>query len=214
MEEQDKDAIEKTAGHARVITSPPDDYSSAVQNWNSAAERADGDLLFVISDDLTPVANWDNELVELCQGLDPVLVDFCVKIKDSPSYEDTTLRHPVVSRKFYNTHGLFDDKFRGVYCDNDITMRAFLFSQILDGRSLAFHHSHPHFERSVTESVSQKKINAPREYNRGSEMFRSKYFPLDRGLNLNRLSLPTPSRGHFFQRAIRALLLSLLRGKI
>jgi len=99
---------------------------------------------------------WDESLASLCRSLDPLLVDFAVKIKDSPNHADTTLRHPIVSRKFFESFGLFDPNFRGVYCDNDITMRAYLLSQILDGRELSFRHSHPHFERDVEESISHK----------------------------------------------------------
>jgi hypothetical protein len=213
MEENDETAVKETAGQTRAITSPTDDYSSAVQNWNAAAEMAEGDLLFVISDDLNPFPGWDENLVSLCHSLDPLLLDFAVKINDSPNHSDTTLRHPIVSRKFFESFGLFDPDFRGVYCDNDITMRAYLFSQILDGRELRFRHSHPHFERDVAESVSHKKINAEREYERGAAVFRQKYAPLHRGLNLNRLSLPTPSFRDAPVRGIRRLLFPLLKPK-
>jgi len=211
MEENDETAVAETVGHTRATTSPPDDFSSAVQNWNAAAEKADGDLLFVISDDLNPFPGWDESLVSLCCSLDPHLVDFAVKIKDSPNHADTTLRHPIVSRKFYESFGLFDSDFRGVYCDNDITMRAYLLSQILDGRGLQFRHSHPHFESDVAESVSHKKINAQREYEKGAAVFKEKYGPLHRGLNLNRLFLPTPTFRDLTVRGIRRLLFPLLK---
>jgi len=211
MEENDETAVAETVGHTRAITSPTDDYSSAVQNWNAAAEKADGDLLFVISDDLNPFPGWDENLESLCRSLDPLLVDFTVKIKDSPNHADTTLRHPIVSRKFFESFGLFDSDFRGVYCDNDITMRAYLLSQILDGRELSFRHSHPHFERDVAESASHKKINASREYEKGASVFRRKYSPLHRGLNLNRLSLPTPTVRDTLKRGLRRFLFALLK---
>ena len=210
MDEADQLAVSQTAGLQRVVTSPPDDYSSAVQNWNAAAEIAGGDLLFVISDDLYPFPGWDKALVALCADLNPLATDFALKVRDSPNPADTTLRHPVVSRRFYESFGLFDPNFRGVYCDNDITMRAFLLSRIVDGRELSFRHSHPHFERDTQASVSHNKINATREYRRGSAIFQEKYGPLHRGLNLNRLSLPAPTVRHTISRGARRLLFRLL----
>jgi len=210
MDETDEVAVSQTAGLQRVVTSPPDDYSSAVQNWNAAAEMAGGDLLFVISDDLHPFPGWDHALETLCADLNPLATDFVLKVRDSPNTADTTLRHPVVSRRFYESFGLFDPNFRGVYCDNDITMRAFLLSQIVDARQLSFRHSHPHFERGTQASLSHNKINDAREYKKGSVVFREKYSPLHRGLNLNRLSLPAPTVRHTMSRGARRLLFRLL----
>jgi len=193
MNDTDSWAIERTRDVIRVVNQAPDEFSTAVQNWNSAAALATGDLLVVISDDLFPPRDWDVSLEELAAPHSPLDKDFAIKIQDSPFPDDTTLRHPVVSRRFYERFGLFDDDFRGVYCDNDITLRAFLVSVILDGRDIKFHHAHPHFDRGVDETVSHRKINTPQEYELGSTLFRRKWFPLAWKLNLNRLVLTRQS---------------------
>lgn len=191
MDESDEFALRQTEGILRAINRPQDSLSTAVQNWNSAARLAKGDVLFVISDDLEPPQGWDTQLEILLAGRNPATQDYAVKIQDSPNDADTTLRHPVISRKFYDKLGLFDPSFRGVFCDNDITLRALLASQIVDGRSICFSHVHPHFDREVQESVSQQRINRAEEYVFGREIFNRKYSPFHRGLNLNTLTLPT-----------------------
>ena len=74
---------------------------------------------------------------------------FAVKLADSPTKNDTLLRHPVVSHAFYARHGLFSPSYDGLYCDKDLTTRAFWRAVILDGRSLALEHSHPSLDPRV-----------------------------------------------------------------
>ena len=131
MDNSDLNAIGETEGMIRAINRPRDSFSTAVQNWNSAARLANGNLLFVISDDLFPFPGWDSKIQEIVGTRDPEADDFAIKVQDSPNSDDTALRHPVVSRKFYNRLGLFDGSFRGVLCDSDFTLKALLYSQIL-----------------------------------------------------------------------------------
>ena len=194
MDDADLRAQMDTKGMIRAINHPPDTFSTAVQNWNSAAKLAGGSLLFVISDDLLPSQGWDNQLTALVGERDPINDDFAIKVQDSPNQSDTTLRHPVVSRQFFERFGLFDDSFRGVFCDNDITLRALLYSEIIDGRSVLFTHEHPHFDSALSESVSQQKINRSEEYEFGRRTFMTKYSPFHIGLGLNELTLPTAKR--------------------
>jgi hypothetical protein len=211
MNEEDSRAIETTKSITRAVSAPQDHYSTAVQNWNAAAELAVGDLLFVISDDLNPPHGWDAALRALVDRHNPVTETFAVKVQDSPNPADTTLRHPLISRAFYNDFGLFDPEFRGVFCDNDITIRAYLFSRTVDGRSVEFTHAHPHFDQTVAESISQTKINAPAEYDLGRKVFRKKFSPIHAGLRLNRLRLPTPALHHWLDRSFRRILLAVLK---
>lgn len=191
MDDSDRSAIAETEGILRAINHPRDTLSTAVQNWNSAAELSSGDLLLVISDDLLPGPGWDAQIEALVVSHDPTANDFAIKVQDSPTASDTTLRHPLVSRRFYERFGLFDDSFRGVFCDNDITLRALLYSKILDGRDVKFSHAHPHFDTAVSETLSHYKINRSEEYAFGRNVFQNKYSPFHLGVNLNKLTLPT-----------------------
>jgi len=189
MNDNDETSLEATRGALRAVNHPKDEYSTAVQNWNSAAALADGDLLFVISDDLHPPKWWDEQLEEIVGSRDPLNDNFVIKVTDGPSSEETVLRHPIASRNYYEQYGLFDEDFRGVYCDSDFTLRALLFSNILDGRTIKFLHAHPHFDRSIEETPSQIKINDKKEYELGKKLFNKKWSPVQFGLTLNRLPL-------------------------
>lgn len=169
MDADDHLAVSATAHDLRTVNEPAYGVSS-VRNWNSAAAVASGGLLMVIADDLFPPRGWDTALVDLIKGLDPDRTAFAVKVTDSPDVRDTYLRHPVVSRAFYRRHGLFSPRYRGVYCDNDITLRAFWHSVILDGRSLVLEHRHPSVDPSIAKSESQHRVSAEEEYRHGREL--------------------------------------------
>lgn len=171
------------------------DWSTAVRNWNAAASRARGDLLFVIADDLLPPAGWDRAVREILTGRDPKKSSFVVKIGDSDSRRDALLRHPIVSRRFYSDLGLWNPAFKGVYCDRDITARAFWRSIILDARSLHFDHRNPLRNDGFEATASHKKMNRQQEYELGLEIFCG-LWPDPRHRNAVRLYQPTipPSR--------------------
>jgi Glycosyl transferase family 2 len=148
MDDDDEATVARTEGHLWVI-GPAIGTVTAVRNWNAAAKAARGDLIMVVADDLFPPAGWDTTLLGMIGRLDPTVVPFAVKVSDSPftpdapHEKDTKLHHPAISRAFYQRHGLFSDEYTGLFCDTDLTVRAFWESVILDGRSLVLDHQHP-----------------------------------------------------------------------
>jgi hypothetical protein len=167
MNAEDDEAIAQTEGAPRVIGEPAPGRVTSVRNWNAAAAASTGDVLFVVADDLFPPPGWDTSLASLLSQLDPRSDAFAVKVTDDPSAGDTLMRHPVVSRAFYERHGLFDPRFDGVCCDDDITRRAFWRSVILDGRAIVLDHRHPTLVTGAVGSESHQRINAPAEYVNG-----------------------------------------------
>ncbi len=165
----DDPAVAETTGWRRVI-GPADGTVSAVRNWNAAAAVSSADLLVVLADDLFPEQGWDTCLWQVIGGWDPRSIAYAVKITDSPSPSDTLLRHPVVSRRFYDSFGLFAPQMRGVYCDDEITRRAYWQALILDGRSMAFEHAHPTLTGGF-ETDSQRMINRASEYEYGARAY-------------------------------------------
>ena len=125
----------------------------------------------VIADDLFPPQGWDTALLDLITALDPEDVAFAVNVSDSSDESEVLLRHPVVSRAFYQQHGLFNEVYRGVYCDDDITRRAFWRAAILDGRSIVLEHQHPSIDMTVERSDSQSRINSSQEYCYGRDQY-------------------------------------------
>jgi len=103
-------------------------------------------------------------------NLNPKNETFAIKIRDSPEPQDTLMRHPIVSRAFFEQYGLFNENFNGVYCDNDITLRAFWEAILIDGRSASFEHSHPAINHEVVASESHAKMNRSEEYRHGESV--------------------------------------------
>lgn len=162
-----------TTRHRSVVTvtHPPDPvWSTAVRNWNAAAAAATGDLLLAIADDLYPSDGWDDHLRRLTGGLDPRRVDYAIKIGDSPRRRDVQLRHPVLSRRFYELFGLYDPRFHGLGCGMDLTRRAFWTSLIIDGRDLRVEHRHPTRAHPMPSSRSQARQNREPERRHAIEM--------------------------------------------
>lgn len=165
----------KSAPYATLISPGKDSASSAVRNWNLAASHASGRLLFVIADDLHATAGWDEKLLEVFQGLDPRKVSFGIKVADFSGDRSTLMRHPVVSRKFYETLGLFDSRYDGVSCDLDISRRAFWRAFVIDGTSAVFEHRHPVHDNAVRPSRSQELQNRTHALDVGRSKFRKQW---------------------------------------
>lgn len=170
MDANDPESVTATDGHSRVVNAPRQGSVTAVRNWNAAAEIATGDLLMVVADDVYPPPGWDASLRQSIGTLDPQSVDFAVKVADGPG-RNMLLRHPVISRAFYRRFGLFSDDYRGLYCDNDLTVRAFWHSVILDGRSLELEHRHPTLRVTDGASASHRRMNTVEEQRFGRRVF-------------------------------------------
>lgn len=168
MDSDDVTAITATSSDLRVISSRSPS-ATAVRNWNAAASLARGDLLVVISDDLAPPPHWDTALLGHVAPLRPLDHAFTLKLADSPE-RSTLMRHPVISRAYYLAHGLFDPRYTGVYCDNDITRRAYWKAFILDSTAVVLNHRHP-TTSSAESTKSHERINSSEEYRRGASIY-------------------------------------------
>jgi hypothetical protein len=192
MDGDDVHTVRATEGHLRVVGPPGTGVVTSVRNWNSAAAASSGQVLMVIADDLLPPQDWDLLLDQLIEPLDPERISFVLKVRDSPAEQDALVRHPVVSRAYYRRHGLFSPEYRGVYCDSDISTRAFWHSTILDGRSLVLEHHHHTTDAYVPRSASQAMVNATEEYRHGLQTYNSSWTLRERSAPL--LLVHTPTR--------------------
>lgn len=193
--ESDKKAMVATASFTRIVVEPDESGSTAVKNWNRLASVASGDLLFVIADDLEPAGeNWDSELEELLQEWNPKAHSFALKVDDTGNPSDTQLRHPIVSRKYFDRHGLWDASYRGMRVDRDMTLTAFWYSRILDGRRLQFKHHNPVLESDITPSLSFRKANTEEEYSFGRAVFNRKWHPVLQATRIRLVSTGFPPR--------------------
>lgn len=181
MDSDDDVSLLETVGHPRIVCPPGGEWVTSVRNWNAAASLASGDLLMAVSDDLFPPQGWDTRLRKVCHGLDASTIAFAIKVGDSPKVNDVLMRHPVVSRRFYQTLGFFSDSYHGVFCDQDITVRAFRLAVILDGRTLRLEHRHPKLDASIELSESTRRVHAASEYEYARRVFKESWTPIQRG---------------------------------
>jgi hypothetical protein len=171
MDDDDVSALNATTACPRAVSPAQRDWATSVRNWNAAAKIATGDLLVVIADDLFPSRGWDTVLLSIVGSVDPTSVAYAVKVTDSPSKDDLLLRHPIVSRAYYQQHGLFSDRYHGVYCDDDFTRRSFWNAMIIDGRRLVFEHRRARLDPAGEPSESTAKVNAEHEYRHGLAVY-------------------------------------------
>jgi hypothetical protein len=173
MDADDSTTVLLTEGITRFINPPMGGAVTAVRNWNAAAAASQGDLLVVIADDLFPPYAWDRTLLEMVGRLNPHRTPFAVNVSDAAAPHDVRvlLRHPIISRAFYNKFGLFSPSYRGVYCDGDFTARAFWRSVILDGRALRLEHRRPTPNEEFASAESQLRISRREEYDYGRAQY-------------------------------------------
>jgi len=176
LNKDDLGAVNDTEGMNRFI-SMKTDFCTAVNNWNGAASISKGDILFAIADDLIPSKGWDKKLRALLINLNPRKYHFAIKINDSNSNLDTKMRHPIISRRYYEKFGLFDNKFRGVFCDDDITNTAFWKSLIIDGREIKIDHNNmnQYKGKNFKIPISTININKKSEYEYGFKIIQEKW---------------------------------------
>ena len=75
-----------------VTDDPPAWASSSVANWNAAAALATGDLLVVITDDLTPPIGWDETLRVFLGNPNTASTQSSTNLTMPPSYWVSTCR--------------------------------------------------------------------------------------------------------------------------
>jgi GT2 family glycosyltransferase len=88
--------------------------------------------------------------------------------------EDGLITMAIVTRRWYEQRGLFDEAFRNVYSDNDLTARAQKAGAIIDANHLVFQHHHP-IGGKVTMDATYERGNDPAEYERAAALFHAKH---------------------------------------
>lgn len=188
MDGDDVVSLRATEGYLRVVN-PPLGEVSAVRNWNAAAVSARGRVLLVIADDLLPPNGWDGLLRGIIARADPEVIQWVVISREEGAGNLTLIRHPVLSCAHFRRYGLFDPAFRGVYCDDDFTLRAFKHSLVLNCPSLIYTHRHPGMGTLYERTTSHEAMNKKEEYEYGKAVFEQSW-PRWRRLAVGRYPYP------------------------
>jgi len=162
---------------SRVTTIQPEVVGeiggSAVRNWNAAATVADGDVLVVCADDLTPPQQFDPQIpapppwdTELLRRIGDVTQPKVLAFGDGTGRR--FIPHPVITRAWYQLFGcVFNPEYPGVFCDNELTLETSKRKARVDALDWAWNHEHPLLNKKLEWSGSHRVMNSRTAYEHG-----------------------------------------------
>ena len=169
VDEDDAESI-KNLRRFRCITSSASTYS--VGAWNAAAKVATGDILIQIADDFEPPSGWDSKIVAAFGG--DLFTEKVLRVSDGNRTDDL-LTIAIITRRWYEKHGLFHVEYKNVYSDNDLTATAKKHNAVIDARHITFRHHHPFFNPKVNLDATYERGNDPAEYERAKKIYLSRH---------------------------------------
>jgi tetratricopeptide (TPR) repeat protein len=176
IDEDDVESIEKLR-RFRCVLSKASTYS--VGAWNKAASVATGDVLIQIADDFEPPPNWDTMILQALEAdkypLSGHLFDEKVLRVSDGCRTDGLLTMAIVTRRWYEKHGLFHVEYRNVYSDTDLTTTAIKQDAIINAPHIVIKHHHPFFNKAVPMDATYERGNDPSEYERAKKIYESRH---------------------------------------
>jgi GT2 family glycosyltransferase len=76
----------------------------------------------------------------------------------------------ILTRPYFEKHGLFNPAFKNVYSDTDFTFRAAKNNAIVDGKDIVIVHHHPFFENRPLDATYER-VNNSDEHKRAKVIF-------------------------------------------
>jgi len=168
IDEDDAESRDKLR-RFRCVISAEGGYS--VGAWNTAAAAATGDVLIQIADDFDPPLGWDKLILDAIGG--DLFAPKVLRVSDGLR-EDGLITMAIVTRRWYEAHGLFHGEFRNVYSDNDLTARAEKAGAVINAKHLVFHHNHP-IGGKVPMDATYERGNDPAEYERARKIYQARH---------------------------------------
>ena len=141
------------------------DNGYSVGAWNLGAKECIGDIIIQLSDDWECPPNWD-EMIE--SRLD-ITKEQVLSISDGYR-KDGLLCMAILTRPYFEKHGLFNPAFKNVYSDTDFTFRAAKNNAIVEAKDIAIIHHHPFWE-NIPLDATYERGNDVKEYNRAKKIF-------------------------------------------
>lgn len=137
----------KTDPTVKIIKNP---NRSAVDAINNAAKVATGDIFIVVSDDTSPIDNFDELILKEVQGK----TDWILKTQDG--IQDWILTNPILDRAYYNRFGyIYYPEYLHMFCDTHLTAVADLTGRKLTSK-LMFKHNHYSVTKEAPDAVNKK----------------------------------------------------------
>lgn len=139
---------------------------SAVGAINSAATKAKGNILIVVSDDTDCPENWAELLLKEVEGKS----DWILKTQDG--IQSWIITMPVMDRIYYNRFGyIYHPDYLHMFCDTELTCVADLTGRKITS-NLTFTHQHYSTGAYEKDGVSEK---ADATWHQGENLFLSRY---------------------------------------
>jgi hypothetical protein len=140
---------------------------TCVSAWNLGATQAKGQIIVQMSDDWLTFGGWDDAIVKAFPDLNAPAV---LAIKDGYR-KDALLCMAILTRARYEQQGyLFHPDYRGMYSDDEYTLRAYADKVVIPAPHMLFRHEHPIFTGKPMDEA-YKRQNAPEEYDHGRAVF-------------------------------------------
>jgi hypothetical protein len=176
IDEDDVESIEKLR-RFRCVLSKASTYS--VGAWNKAASVATGDVLIQIADDFEPPPNWDTMILQALEAdkypLSGHLFDEKVLRVSDGCRTDGLLTMAIITRRWYEKHGLFHVEYRNVYSDTDLTATATKHNAIINAHNIVIKHHHPFFNKAVPMDATYERGNDLAEYERAKQIYERRH---------------------------------------
>jgi glycosyltransferase involved in cell wall biosynthesis/regulator of extracellular matrix RemA (YlzA/DUF370 family) len=168
IDQDDVESLEKLRRFRHVVSSPS---TYSVGAWNTAAENSTGDILIQIADDFEPPLNWDRLIVDALGDLEKPSV---LRVSDG-NRNDGLLTIAIVTRAWFEKHGLFHVEYRNVYSDTDLTATATKENAIIESPHIVIKHQHPFFNNVIPMDATYQRCNDPKEYERAKKIYTSRH---------------------------------------
>jgi glycosyltransferase involved in cell wall biosynthesis len=169
IDEDDEETYEKLKRFRHVISGR---NTFSVGAWNAAALQSTGDILIQIADDFEPPPDWDRQIVEAFG--DNLYSPKVLRVSDG-CRTDGLITCAIVTRLWYEKHGLFHVEYRNVYSDTDLTATATKENAIIELPSLVIKHQHPFFNKAVPMDATYERGNNPAEYARAKQIYEQRH---------------------------------------
>jgi len=165
IDEDDAESRDKLRRFRHVISA---EGGYSVGAWNTAAKAATGDVLIQIADDFEPPLGWDKLILDALGG--DLFAPNVLRVSDG-NRKDKIITCAIVTRRWYEAHGLFCEAYQNVFSDNDFTVAADRQGAIIEAPHILIQHHHPFFNNKIAMDATYDRGNSEQHYRDGFDLF-------------------------------------------
>lgn len=138
-----------------------------VAAWNAGFNATSAPIVIQLSDDWTPIPQWD-DLV--CERIGNPALKRVLAVSDG-NRKDDLMCMAIATRAYLNQDGwIFHPRFKSMYSDNYFSWLAYRRGAVIEARDLVFTHNHPAFGTAENDATYEQQ-NAPERYAEGKKIY-------------------------------------------